>query len=217
MSESMSDQKLTKRGKPPALTLQSDTEESMNKPSTERKIIERPARRSPGLYASVLLTRKIILNIRYVGRQIKSNLEERIRSDLEGKCVVEGFVKPGSTKLVTYSSGLLKGSDVQFVVVVECLVCNPVEGMLVGCIAKNITKAGIRAEIDIDPSPVVIFVARDHSHMDPQFNSVSEGDSIRVRVIGQRFELNDTFISVIGEIVQEKQKPRSSRPKLVIA
>ena len=217
MSASMSGERITKRGKPPPLALQPETEEPVDRPPVERKIIERPAKRSPGLYATVILTRKIVLNIRFVGRQIKSNLEERIRSDLEGKCVVEGFVKPGSTKLLTYSSGLLKGSDVQFVVVVECLVCNPVEGMLVGCIAKNITKAGIRAEIDVDPSPVVIFVARDHSHMDPQFNAVSEGDSIRVRVIGQRFELNDTFISVIGEIVEDKQKPRLNRPKLVIA
>ena len=166
MSASMSGERVTKRGKPPPLALQPDTVVPAGRAPVERKIIERPARRSPGLYATVILSRKIALNIRYVGRQVKSNLEERIRSDLEGKCVVEGFVKPGSTKLVTYSSGLLKGSDVQFVVVVECLVCNPVEGMLVGCIAKNITKAGIRAEIDVDPSPVVIFVARDHSHME---------------------------------------------------
>ena len=181
-----------------------------------RRILERPSRRPTGLYATVVVTRRIVLGIQFVGRQVKANLEERIRSDLEGKCVVEGYVKPGSTRLLTYSSGLLRGANVQFEVVVECLVCNPVEGMLIGCIAQNVTKAGIRAGIDADPSPVVIFVARDHNHMDPQFNAVTEGDSLRVRVIGQRFELNDTFISVIGELVEDKQKPRNPRPKLVL-
>jgi len=217
MSASMSGERVSGRGKPPPFVLQPEVPAPAQNAPAERRILERPSRRSPGLYATVLLSRRIVLNIQYVGRQVKSNLEEQIRADLEGKCVVEGFVKPGSAKLITFSSGLLKGSDVQFVVVVECQVCNPVEGMLVGCIAKNITKAGIRAEIDAEPSPVVIFVARDHSHMDARFNSVSEGESIRVRVIGQRFELNDTFISVIGELVEDKQKPRTNRPKLVIA
>ena len=36
------------------------------------------------------------------------------------------------------------------------------------------------------------------------FGSIKEGDKITVRVIGQRFELNDKFISIIGEFVKEK-------------
>ena len=206
-----------RRGPPPPLrTKQEAGPSDARQPPQSKRVLERPVKRSAGLYAQVVITRRIILGIPYVGRQVKENLEARIRADLEGKCVVEGYVKPGSTRLLTYSSGLIKGSDVQFEVVVEAQVCNPVEGMLIGCVAKNITKAGIRAGLDTDPSPVVVFVARDHSHMNEQFNSVQEGESIRVRVIGQRFELNDPFISVIGELVEEKTRQRPPRPKLVI-
>ena len=49
--------------------------------------------------------------------------------------------------------------DAIFEVVIECLVCCPVEGMHISCIAKSITEsAGIKA-VDEEPSPVIIFIA----------------------------------------------------------
>ncbi len=156
------------------------------------------------IYSNVLITRKVHVSITNVGSNIKKTLENIIASQIEGKCVVEGFVKPVSTKIQTYSSGLLKGSDVIFDVTFECMVCSPVEGMLIQCIAKNITKAGIRAETSETNSPVVIFIARDHHYMRPYFSTINENDEIKVRVIGQRFELNDKYISIIAELIEPK-------------
>ena len=50
------------------------------------------------------------------------------------------------------------------------------------------------------------------------FSSIQEGDKVNVRVIGQRFELNDKFISIIGELIVPNN-PRvkvPDKPKLVI-
>jgi hypothetical protein len=95
---------------------------------------------------------------------------------------------------------------ISFEVVFECDICFPVEGMLVSCVAKNITKAGIKAESATDvPSPIVVFVTKDHHYNNAYFSEVQEGDKINVRVIGQRFELNDKYISIIGELVKEKE------------
>ena len=94
------------------------------------------------------------------------------------------------------------GFQCDFEVVIQCEVCSPVEGMHISCIAKHINKAGIRAEINETPSPVVIFIARDHNYASPLFADVKENNDIKVRVIGQRFELNDKYISVIAEIVE---------------
>jgi hypothetical protein len=92
--------------------------------------------------------------------------------------------------------------------------------MLVSCIAKNITKAGIRAESASDvPSPVVVFIAKDHHYNVAHFNDVKEGDKINVRVIGQRFELNDKYVSIIGELVKEKEfihTENKKMPRIVI-
>lgn len=167
------------------------------------------------LYSRMLITRKIPINIRYVGSNIKETLEKIISNEIEGKCIVEGFVKPSTIKILTYSSGEVNGVNIMFEIVFECLVCSPVEGMHIKCIAKNITKAGIRAETDEEPSPVIIFIARDHHNSSKHFNNVKQNDVIKIRVIGQRFELNDKYISIIAELlesndgkIKNKKKPR---------
>lgn len=169
-----------------------------------------------GIYMSSLITRKVELPIHQIGSNIKEVLEKKISRSIEGKCIMEGFIKPNSTKILTYSSGLLKGNFVIFEVVFECLVSYPVEGMIIPCIAKNITKAGIRAETSDAVSPVVIFIARDHNYMSKYFSTIQEGNNIKVRVIGQRYELNDKYISIIGELVELKEHHTKRKPKLVL-
>jgi hypothetical protein len=88
--------------------------------------------------------------------------------------------------------------------VFECEICFPVEGILLSCVAKNITKAGIRAESATEiPSPVVIFIARDHHFNNKLFSEIKEDDIFNVKVIGQRFELHDKYISIIAELVKK--------------
>ena len=154
------------------------------------------------IYSKSLLTRNITLPITIIGRNIKETIENIINDHYEGKCLVEGYIKPKSSKIVTFSSGVISGDQISFEVVFECMICNPVEGMNITCLAKNITKAGIRAESSTEnPSPVVVFIARDHHFNNNKFINIQEGDTMVVRVIGQRFELNDPYISIIGELV----------------
>ena len=173
------------------------------------------------VYSRCMLTRKIVLPISTIGKTLKENIEENIKVTFEGKCVVEGYVKPHSSKIITYSSGIIQGGNkVIFEVVFECDVCFPVEGMIIPCVAKNITKAGIRAESANDvPSPIVVFLAKDHHFNSAHFSEIQEGDKINIRVIGQRFELNDKYISIIAELVKEKEIPliqKEKKPRLVI-
>ena len=181
--------------------------------------MKKPVRpQSVGIYSKILITRKVPLNIIHIGSNIKQTLEKVISSEIEGKCIVEGYIKPQSTKILTYSSGEISGINVIFEVVFECFVCSPVEGMHIKCIAKNITKAGIRAETVEEPSPVVIFIARDHHTAKPYFATVQQNDNITVRVIGQRFELNDKYISIIAELLEPKEEKmkKKKKPRLVI-
>ena len=157
--------------------------------------------RDDTIYSKSLITHRVILKIVHIGNNIKQTLEKSIAAQMEGKCIIDGYVKPNSVSVLTYSSGVVRSSDIEFQVVFECLVCSPVEGMNFSCIAKNITKAGIRAEINEDPSPMVIFIARDHHYKSNYFSNVKENDTIRVKVIGQRYELNDKYVSVIAELI----------------
>jgi hypothetical protein len=84
--------------------------------------------------------------------------------------------------------------------------------MRISCSVKNITNAGILARVDdSEYSPVNIFIARDHHYNIPYFSELKEGEEIMIRVIGQRFELNDTFVSVLGELeIEQQREPRNS-------
>jgi DNA-directed RNA polymerase subunit E'/Rpb7 len=170
------------------------------------------------IYSKALITRTISLSINSIGKNIRQIIEMEVGNIFEGKCIVEGFVKPKSTKIISFSSGLIeRGTYISFEVVFECEICFPVEGMLLTCEAKNITKAGIRCEsTEEKPSPIVVFIARDHHYNNNYFSSIQEGDKVNVRVIGQRFELNDKFISIIGELVVPNNLKVPDKPKLVI-
>jgi DNA-directed RNA polymerase subunit E'/Rpb7 len=188
---------------------------------TVQKIKKRKDTKLQNIYSRCLLTRKVVLSIKNIGKNLDDVIEEYIHNNFEGKCVVEGYIKPNSIKIIRYSSGVIeRGSNIIFEVVFECDICFPVEGMLVSCTVKNIVKAGIRAESSTEtPSPIVVFVAKDHHFNNQQFNEIQVGDIINVRVIGQRFELNDKYISIIGELVKEKDKDikkQPSKPRLVI-
>jgi DNA-directed RNA polymerase subunit E'/Rpb7 len=167
-----------------------------------------------GIYNLSVINKQVSVSIINIGDNIKTTLEEKIKNDIEGVCIVEGFVKPNSSKIITYSSGKLKGSNVIFEVVLECLICCPVEGMHINCVVKNITEtAGIRAETLDNPSPLVIYIARDHHYNMKYFSQVKENQQIVVKVIGQRYELNDKYISVIAELLENKSKYKK---KLII-
>ncbi len=66
----------------------------------------------------------------------------------------------------------------------------------------NITKASIKGVIDKLPdNPLIIYIMRDHFNENEYFNSVKVNDSITVRVIGQRHEINNSNIYIIGELI----------------
>ena len=156
-----------------------------------------------GVYIKSLLTIKLALFINEIGKNVKQNLEKKIVSQIEGKCIVDGFVQPNSVKIISYSSGNVISDLVEFHVVYECMISHPVEGMLMEAECKTITKAGIHAQVvDEDGNiPITVFVAKDHHHIDQLFNSVVENDKITVKVIGIRYELNDPYICVISKLV----------------
>jgi len=160
-----------------------------------------------GVYIKSLLTQKVILSINEIGKNTKQNLEKKIQAKIEGKCIEQGFIRPNSVAVKSYSSGLINTANVEFQVVFECNICHPVEGMLIECDVKTVTKAGIHALVktDEDVVPVTVFVARDHNYNDSYFGTIKENMKIITRVIGIRYELNDPFICVIGKLVQNRE------------
>lgn len=192
---------------------------------TMSRIIRKP--KTLGTYYQAVLARRISVGIGNVGGNMRQILETVAEKTFAGKCGPEGYIKPGSIKIQAIGAPILKADTVTFQVTLECLICNPVEGMIVNCVVRNVTKAGIRAEVPEGPddqqTPMVIFISRDHHYNDAQLNNVAQDDNIKVKVIGSRFMLNDKYVSVIAHLVEKtnvvEKAIRSKtlkRPKLVL-
>lgn len=174
----------------------------VGKPKKEKKYMM-------GIYSFTVLTRKISLSFSEVGSNLFINITKKLQEELEGKCTVEGFIKPETINVVTVSAGRLYSDMVEYGVTFECYICSPVEGMIINkCIVKNVTKAGIRAVLNEELTPVTVFISRDHHYDNEYFATLKEEDIISVKVIGTRYELNDSSISVIANLQKEKKKPR---------
>jgi len=137
-------------------------------------------------------------------KNLREQLMRHVSSQMSGKCIPEGFVKPGSCNIRSYSVGIFAGGNITFQLDIDCMVCCPEEGIVMQCVAKTVTQAGIRAHACIEPSPVIIYISREmheasstQSHM---MDSIKPDDTFTMRVIGKRFELNDKHVSIIGEL-----------------
>ena len=50
-------------------------------------------------------------------------------------------------------------------------------------------------------SPITVFVAREHHIKDKSYSEITrEGEDIIIKVIGIRYQLNDDFVSILGEL-----------------
>ena len=159
------------------------------------------------IYFKNILQKDVKLNIVNIGTNLNSIIKDTLASTYEGKCLKEGYIKNNSIVIINYSNGVLETDYVIFSVSFECLICRPIEGMKIKCNVDNVTKAGIRASyFNNVESPIMVFIARDHYYNNTTFTKIKENDTILIKVIGIRYELNDKFIYIIAELLKSHKK-----------
>ncbi len=162
----------------------------------------------PTLFSQKKINRSITVPFHKIARSINISevLKRELSALLEGKCSIEGYICPGSIIIIQHSCGRLNGGNVIFDVTLSCLICLPNEQEKISCVVKTITQAGIRAVAKgLQPgsiSPIEVFLSRDMNmnvkHITDYFMRVKEYDTIVVEIIGRRFVLNDTHVTIIG-------------------
>jgi DNA-directed RNA polymerase subunit E'/Rpb7 len=170
---------------------------------TYADITKQKINRQKNIFSPVIDTKKMVLPVTHVDKNLENKLLKNLQNKLESKCNKHGLIKHDSVKIINISAPSVMGNHAEFHVTYQALTCDPVEGMIVEAKIANITKAGIRAElVNVDKSPMIIFISRDHNNNNHRFNSMKENEVINVKIIGVRYELNDEFVSVIGELYQ---------------
>ena len=155
-----------------------------------------------------------------LGKDLNEVITSKLKKMYEGVCSRFGYVKPGSLKIIQRSAGqFIKqhfNGHIRFEVIMIGEVCNPLVGMIVNGRVKNKNQMGILAEsfIEIDKkklSVLDIIIPKRSAGIQSEIDlDQLEIDSIiQIEVLGKRYQLNDTRISIIGKAIQ---KPEETHP-----
>ena len=167
--------------------------------------VEKQKKKKISIYNKNILEKRIHIHVSEVGNNLTQIIEQKTKKLYENMCTNDGFIKKDSITLITYSSGFIESSNLIFDVVFEAMIFRPVEGMIIyNCVVENISRAGIKAKTNEEVSPVVIFIAKDHAYKSDYYNTINEGDKINIKVIGHRYELKDSKISIIASLVEKR-------------
>lgn len=135
-------------------------------------------------------------------------LRTELAKMVEGRCSIEGYICPNSVSISSYSCGTLAAANVHFDIIADCMICYPDENTVIKCIARTITHAGIRAGARYlasgQVSPIEVFLSRDMhnaSSSSELFSRIEENDVLTVRIIGRRFVLHDTHVTIIAMLL----------------
>jgi len=153
-----------------------------------------------------ILHNKIRLQVRYIGKDVKEILKTILRERVEGKCIKQGYVMPNTCDIISYSAGECDTSFIVFHIVYKCIIYKPIKNKQLIVEIVNKTKAGIRAKTRDPISHIDVFVAREYMNdtiSDSMYNDgYKQGENINVKILGFRYELNDTKISIIADLVE---------------
>lgn len=155
--------------------------------------------RNDHMYSQTTMVVTVSVPFENVGRDMEKYFEEYARDNLEGRCQQDGYIRPMSCKIITYTAGRIIKNIVHYQVLYMFDVFYPYEGMELECLIKYVNRIGIQANFGERINPVEIYVTREHNQS-VDFDSMQANKKIRIKVIGHRYELNDKFISILGEL-----------------
>jgi len=171
------------------------------------------------IYNRQLVSKKVIIPFSELSTNLREQFVQYAFKNFVGKCCKEGYISNKNIKIIKYSAPKALSSEVIFNVLFEFDIFNPYEDQEIYARVLNVTKIGIKGVIEEDErkNPVTVFASRlQNAHVimkDENMNDddvydesndmvYGEGDIIKVKVIGYRFEINDTSVYVLGEIIK---------------
>lgn len=155
------------------------------------------------LFHPITINKSIILEAKYINNKLDDFILKKVKDEIEGRCIKDGYVKPNSVKILKRSLGSTQQSHFTGTILYHLLlsieICNPLQGAVIEAQVVNTSKMGILAGVPYEEvSPLNILLAREH-HIDNQdFLNLKQKDLIKIKIIGRRFEQGENHISIIG-------------------
>lgn len=136
---------------------------------------------------------------------IDSLLEKKAKQFVENKCSEQGFVLPGTLKLISRSMGYFEAArftgDAIYYLKLEGKVIYPADGVRVVCEVIRKNKMGLYADYN---NAIRIQVPRDLHIGSEEYEEVDVGDTIEVELKRSKFQINDPYILASAIFITKK-------------
>uniref|UniRef100_A0A6C0CHF1 S1 motif domain-containing protein n=1 Tax=viral metagenome TaxID=1070528 RepID=A0A6C0CHF1_9ZZZZ len=146
------------------------------------------------------LVRVVTVPSKHLQRNIQSSILMYLKSHVEGRCGVEGYVQPKTCVIIDYSLGRLNSMKmgVMYRVRFQADICFPHKGQILRAPVTLRSKIGVHAET----SPLRILLPRDLHIGNTDFEQVVEKDEVEFEVLGAEFKQNDEQMFVLARLIK---------------
>jgi len=153
-------------------------------------------------YQKITIERNIIIDSKYINKNLNENILTLLKNDIEEKCIGEGYIQKDSTEIIQRSIGTIVTNsfkaNVSYHVMVNVNVCNPPKNSILKTKVIGMNKSGIFCISE----PLNILVIK-NLMKENEFDNINIGDMINIRVKDKKFNLYDKVIKIIAEIVED--------------
>jgi len=147
---------------------------------------------------------------------IDSLLEKKAKQLIENKCSEQGFVVPGTIKLISRSMGYFEAArftgDANYYLKLEGKIVYPADGIRVICEVIRKNKMGLYADYN---NAIRIQVPRDLHIGSEEYEEVEVGDIIEVELKRSKFQINDPYILASAIFITKKSGDKAPVSKEV--
>uniref|UniRef100_A0A6C0AIV8 S1 motif domain-containing protein n=1 Tax=viral metagenome TaxID=1070528 RepID=A0A6C0AIV8_9ZZZZ len=146
------------------------------------------------------LVRVVTVPSKHLQRNIQSSILMYLKSHVEGRCGVEGYVQPKTSVIIDYSLGRLNSMKmgVMYRVRFQADICFPHKGQILRAPVTLRSKIGVHAET----SPLRVLLPRDLHIGNTEFEQIAEKDEVEFEVLGAEFKQNDEQMFVLARLVK---------------
>ena len=156
------------------------------------------------LYTTNILDYRYHLSADEFGQDPDEIFLNKLKKEIEGRCIREGYVKIGSVKILGRSLGKINQAyftglpvyDIKF----QADVCNPPIGTIIECTVRDETKMGLVCQINDVDNPLDIVIPSQWHFENKKYSMLQPEMKIKVKIARKRHENCDNNIQVVATL-----------------
>ncbi len=160
------------------------------------------------IFVDSIFNDKIKVPAKYIAKNKNEYILNSLKK-LENICSKNGYIKKGSIQILSVSMGIIEQisllGSVNYIVKYKCLICNPIDGCIITAKVENFNQFGLLCTVKNDDMSniIEIVIPKKSSSVksDVELDTKSIGDVVSVKLLRNRFHINDQNITGVGIIV----------------